>query len=484
MRLSVFRIPIRGLAAAILASFLSLHLVAAEEKGTSISSACAEASADTPESPWERETLTGSWGGTRTRLAEKGLEFETIYIGEVLANVQGGVRRGELYQGLLRSDVNLDIEKAGGWKGGAFHVSGLWIEGTEPNSHNDIAGMTGTAFLEPSNISAYDTARLYELWMEQGFFDGRLSFRGGQVALDEEFLCSEYGCLFLSGTCGWPAFMSATIPSGGTAYPVAGLGGRVKWTPIEQLDLLAAAVEGDVCDQDGINRNGTDFHWGDGEGVLAIVEVAYRLNHEKESRGLPGTYKLGGWYHSARFDHLSLDSDGLSLEDDGTLSGLASRGVPRNCHGNGGVFFNIDQMLFREKKGLDEGLGLYARVAPWMGDDCNSMDFYAAGGLAYKGAIPTRENDVCGVAINYCRVSDSLRRAQRDANTIVALGGTPNHLAEGPVPDYEMSLEATYRVALAPWWSLQPDFQYIFHPGGSKALEDAVVVGLRTTVSF
>ena len=36
----------------------------------------------------------------------------------------------------------MDIEKAGGWKGGVFHVSGLWIE-DGPNSGNDIAGMTG-----------------------------------------------------------------------------------------------------------------------------------------------------------------------------------------------------------------------------------------------------------------------------------------------------------------------------------------------------
>jgi porin len=52
------------------------------------------------------------------------------------------------------------------------------------------------------------------------------------------------------------------------------------------------------------------------------------------------------------------------------------------------------------------------------------------------------------------------------------------------VPDYEMALEATYRIALTPWWTFQPDFQYIFHPGGSTALEDAIMVGLRTTVSF
>jgi len=58
------------------------------------------------------------------------------------------------------------------------------------------------------------------------------------------------------------------------------------------------------------------------------------------------------------------------------------------------------------------------------------------------------------------------------------------HVIPGPIPDYEMTVEVTYQIVLAPWWSVQPDFQYIFHPGGSKALKDAVVVGLRTQIAF
>ncbi|MCX7827307.1 MAG: carbohydrate porin [Verrucomicrobiae bacterium] len=338
--------------------------------------------------------------------------------------------------------------------------------------------------MEPSNISAYHTIRLYELWFEQSFFDGKLSIRGGQMALDEEFVCSDYAALFVSGTCGWPAFLSATVPSGGLAYPVAGIGVRVKVTPIEPFDISAAVAEGDVGDvPPGLNRHGTDFTWSEKEGVFVIVELACRLNQEKDAKGLVGTYKLGGWYHSGAFDHLRRDSNGLSLEDDGTLSGVASSGIARTCRSNGGIYFNIDQVVFREKEGTDEGLGLYVRVAPWMCDACNTMDFYAAGGLTYKGLFPTRDDDTIGVAVNYCRVSDSLRDAQRDANAIIALGGTPNNLQEGPIPDYELSLEVTYQLTLAPCWTLQPVFQYYFHPGGSTAHENAVVAGLRTTIS-
>jgi len=45
-------------------------------------------------------------------------------------------------------------------------------------------------------------------------------------------------------------------------------------------------------------------------------------------------------------------------------------------------------------------------------------------------------------------------------------------------------LEATYKVQIAPWWSIQPDFQYIFTPGGEQGIHNATGVGLRTTVAF
>jgi len=54
-------------------------------------------------------------------------------------------------------------------------------------------------------------------------------------------------------------------------------------------------------------------------------------------------------------------------------------------------------------------------------------------------------------------------------------------------------LELTYQAQIAPWWTVQPDLQVIFHPGGTVAnprsasgavVRDAVIVGLRTTIKF
>jgi porin len=52
--------------------------------------------------------------------------------------------------------------------------------------------------------------------------------------------------------------------------------------------------------------------------------------------------------------------------------------------------------------------------------------------------------------------------------------------------------ELSYIAQFAPWWTVQPDIQYIVRPGGnvphpndpSIAIGNAFVVGARSTISF
>ena len=64
----------------------------------------------------------------------------------------------------------------------------------------------------------------------------------------------------------------------------------------------------------------------------------------------------------------------------------------------------------------------------------------------------------------------------RDAN--------PLDDAHEALPDYENIFEVTYQANLAPWLSVQPDLQYIVHPGGSPRYGNALVLGVRTVITF
>src|SRR5579859_2102344 len=69
---------------------------------------------------WQRETLTGNWGGVRTRLQDSGVTFGLQEQSEIWGNMAGGLRNGLVYDGLTTASVKLDLEKLVGWTGATF----------------------------------------------------------------------------------------------------------------------------------------------------------------------------------------------------------------------------------------------------------------------------------------------------------------------------------------------------------------------------
>jgi porin len=426
---------------------------------------------------WQRDTLTGDWGGMRSALEEKGFQIGVVYTGEALGNPAGGVGHGAIYEGRLETALDVDLEKAAGWTGAAFHVNAYQIHGRGLS-----ANYLGNNLLTASNIEASRATRLFDLWLQQKLFDGALSVRVGQLAADDEFVTSEYGATFVNGTFGWPGLLAADAASGGPAYPLATPGIRVAVMPSDALTLSAAVFNGNPAGPGSGNPqlrddSGTSFRIGDG--AFAIAEAAYARNQDKDAAGLAATYKLGAFYQRGRFDDLRYDDGGLALADP------ASSGRPAVRHTHFGFYAVVDQMIWRREAGSDQGLGVFARV---MGDPtaANQVAFYADGGVNYKGLLAERPDDMLGVAFAYAGISGEARGADGDTRRFT---GT-----DRPIRDFEAVLEVTYKAQVAPWWTLQPDLQLIFHPGGgiappsdttgSAAIPDALVLGLRTVVTF
>jgi len=113
----------------------------------------------------------------------------------------------------------------------------------------------------------------------------------------------------------------------------------------------------------------------------------------------------------------------------------------------------------------NKGLGVFAHIG-YVPESSSFINFYLDCGLSYKGLIPTRDHDVLGVAFAYGHLSTNAQDNEERSN-----------------PGYEIVFEATYQIELAPWLSVQPDLQYVFHPSGTD-IANALVLGARTTVSF
>jgi porin len=418
-------------------------------------------------------TLTGDWGGLRPYLERKGVVFNLNYTNDFLSNVRGGIGPGSVLIGVFQPQLDIDLQKLLGWQGGHFHTHGLVTHG--PFFSQTYLGN----ILAVSNLEAGPVARLYSLWYEQSAFNDRLSVRFGLMSADSQFLQSKTAANFINNGISWPTFLAANLPAGGPAYPLPDPGIRVRIKPTDDLAFQAAVFSGDPSGGDGSNQSqplptGTMFSFRGG--TFVIAEASYLPNQGKEAKGLPGAYRIGGWWHtSPRFGDQRFDNTGQSL------ASPTSTGIPLNHTGDQGFYGVIDQMLYRVPGTEDQGLSAFFR-AGGVPNDRNLISFYADGGLLYKGLVPRRPDDKVGIAAAYARVGNNARGLDQD------IGFFGNFLC--PVRSGETAIEMMYQAQLAPWWMLQPELQYIIRPGGGVLNPDgsfrpnAWVIAVRSSLNF
>ena len=413
-------------------------------------------------------------GGLRAALWERGFKYQLNYLGDLLSNQSGGLKRGTAYSSRLELVVDGDLEKAAGWSGAAVHANAYLINGSGL-SRSYIGNL-----MPVSNIEALPATRLYEAWMEQKLADGKMAVRAGQLGADTEFVTSSYASLFINGTFGWPTILASDLPTGGPSYPLATPGVRLGFYPTEQLSVLVGVFNGDpagfsVVEAQVANRHGLNFRVHDP--AFLISEAQFKYGDDKSPNGLSGTAKIGVWTHLGKFADQRFGADGLSLANP------ASSGEALRRRGNRGFYGVIDQQVWRLADDPAKGVGVFARVAGAPGDR-NLIDFYADAGVNVSGVIARRPDDAFGMAVAYARIGRATIGLDQD---MIALDPST-----GAVRSSELLLEATYSAQVAPGWSLQPNIQYVIRPGGGAAdphmptrpLRDAAIVGLRTTFKF
>ena len=437
----------------------------------------------------ERDYLFGDWGGLRTDLSNHGIDFEFFYGGSFPDNLSGGARRGGVYQGAFLMDMTLDSQKLVGYEGGTFNVSALWLNGDKPFSTfaNGMPNYVGD--LNKVNLLDFPNAfRLWELWYQQRFLNGRLAFKVGELSIDRDFVVPE-----IYTSLGSPALINQTwfyptllfdvydIPglpvhnNGLAATPNTAPGAVVRWDALP-LIYLQAGVYGGTPDQ---SYHGTEFPLDSSEGALIYYEAGYRFNLQTNDTGLAGSYKVGGFYDTSFFSDVGQAVNAAFL----TQAGFPTPAIA-NHHGNYGGYLVAEQQLFREQDNRDrakQGLVAFFRLlgAP---ADRNLAELEVDGGLVYKGLIPSRDWDTLAFGASYLKISHDIADAQSSANDLAALFGAPAPFPQ--IADYETVFELSYKAQLTAWWTLQASLQRVLHPGGSGALPDATVFILQTTVRF
>ncbi len=422
--------------------------------------------------------LLGTWGGVRTDLKERGADFELFYFGSLPSNLDGGIKTGSAYQGALLGTVTLDSEKLAGYPGGTLYASAVWIDGANGFSDEHIGD------LNKVNLTDFDnTLRLWEFWYSQKLMDERVTVKAGIMSVDRDFIVPEYynslaSINFLNQTFFFPtlAFNLYQIPGFPQAdhslpsTPFGSLGLLVKVAPSENWYVQAAVYDGNPDD----SSHGTRLRLAEDEGALIYAETGFKWGG---TDGLPGSLKLGGFYHTDEFTDVK-EGSAFVIANAFGLPAI----TPKDRSGNYGAYFLAEQYLWleqgRDDTAMQGALGfLRLSAAP---KDRNLTQFGIDGGFVFKGLLPGRDWDTLSLGVSYLEISDDISDSVREAN---ALYGTSFQ-----IPDYEGLVELSYKAQLTAWWTLQPSVQWVLHPGGKTDLAkqpgDAIAFVLQTTLRF
>jgi porin len=158
---------------------------------------------------------------------------------------------------------------------------------------------------------------------------------------------------------------------------------------------------------------------------------------------LPGRLVLGGWGSTSNFTRF----------DGSTTSGTA------------GFYSIVEQALWRRstagKSNNNDGLTAFMQYGHADGRVSPFVD-HVGGGLTFVAPLVRRPYDTVAVGATYVHLSDEP--------------------GAGFTKDFELSIEGVYGAQVTSYLLLQPDIQYIIHPGGNHP--DAVVATLRATLTF
>ena len=413
-------------------------------------------------------SLLGDWGGLRPWLDQYGVSFSLNQTSDYVGNTQGGMRQGFVYDGLLDLEVDIDLNKALGWRGGKVHLSGYGIQG------QDLSTQYVGNIMTVTNVESQPSlAKIGEFWLEQRLLDERLGVRAGLLEADRYYIISPTADVFINSTFGFPDSWEVNMPDGGPGYPNAapGLLARLDLTP--DWRVTASVMNGSPI---GPDTSATDYgtRFPTGNGVLSWLEAAYHPTLQWGDQALPGHYKVGGWYNSATIDSLTQADSGRDFDNPSTTT----------YRGQYAVYGLVDQTLFREANSDSQGLSAFARVTYNPQTARNLVTWYFDTGVAYVGLLDGRPEDILGLGFAWAKLSP-------DLNSAIAAQNTANG-TQMPMVSPESLIELTYQAPLNPWLTLQPFFQYVINPGGkapmpnnpNQAIPNATIVGLRANIDF
>lgn len=404
-----------------------------------------------------RAYLLGDWGGQRTRLEQEGITFNFGYGSQLAHNFSGGSERLTRYADQWTFGVSADLSRLWGWSGATFQGTVTDRNGRNLGADANI----GNNMLLQEIYGRGQTWHLTQFWLEQRLFADRLQLKAGRLTVGEDF--ASFSCDFQNLTfCG--SQPGNLVSNYWVNWPTSQWAARLKYTPSDRtyVQLGVYQVNPTYIDDDYARHSGWKLDNPSGTtGALIPLEWGWSASFN----GLPGSYKVGGWYNT---------SDGTDLYQDVHGNPRGVTGAPGMQHnGQYGVYLSFQQQV----TGIAGGRGATVFLNVSKADRATAvLDGQLAAGAMYQGPFE-RPRDAIGMAVgathNNARHADFVRENNaRTGQTAVAGSGN------------EYVVELFYNWSPLPSVFLRPNLQYVRRPGGTGLNADALVIGLKSGIVF
>ena len=374
-----------------------------------------------------------SWGQeTEPQICnDQSVILETVVTGDFVQLLSGGANKHKefVYLGMENIILSFNTEACGLWKGGTLTLHGLNTHGPAPSADfvNDMQVF--------DNIEAGDHTGFYEFNYRQRF--GPLSLMIGQHDLNVEFCGSEHAGLFINSSFGITPSIALNIPV--AIFPVAAPCFYISYQPDDKCTIRTAVYDGVPGDIE-TNKYNLDFKLDAHEGLLSIAE--FECNSYKNTGN---KYKAGLYFHSSEF---------VSYKDTTTIT-----------RGNFGFYATIDKKITEPTGGFDNGLNVFLQTG-FAPADRNLVTYYIGMGFSFHGFFRKLSHDQMGIGMAHVGISKDYAKIH------------PETLKN------ETAIEITYQMFIGEKYSIQPDLQYIIHPGAVSGIKNALAGSLRLSLSF
>lgn len=390
---------------------------------------------------FNRELLSGDWGGLRSFLNQTGFNFELVYKADLFSNLHGGLQRGSKYLDNFDMIFSSDLEQILNLAGTNLTIHFLGNGGGAPS---ELVGASQGV----SNIETTPTWKLYQLLLEKYLFDDKFSVMVGLYDLNSEFDTRETSGIFINPSHGIGDEFAKSGLNGPSIFPTTSLTLRLKYQTDNGNYFQAAILDGVPGNPE--NQYGTHINLSRNEGLLFAAE--YGLV-DLENDVQKSKIAFGGWVYTSQSE----------------VNNIYSLGSNTDLQNNYGFYFTAERELYYSPETSTSGLSGFVRIGV-ANANVNPVDFYLGTGFRFKGILDKEGEDEFGLAMAFSHNSKSYR-------SVDAINGEL-------IKEFEINLEATYLFQLTPWLTIQPDLQYIINPSFCIYSNNAFVVGLRVQINF